>query len=122
MSDLGNREVFSANLKYYMELRGKSRNDISKALNVPYTTVTDWEKGNTYPRIDKIEMLAVYFGIQKADLIEEKSSEDQDLWELREQLRRSPETRMLFDVTKHATPEQIKLVAEMLKQWKSTSE
>lgn len=122
MSDLGNREVFSANLRYYMELRGKSRSDISKALNVPYTTVTDWEKGNTYPRIDKIEMLANFFHIQKADLIEEKSREDQDLWELREQLRRSPETRMLFDVTKHATPEQIKLVAEMLKQWRSTSE
>lgn len=47
---------------------------------------------------------------------------DEDLMALREQLRRSPETRMLFDVTKHATPEQIKLVAEMLKQWKSTSE
>ncbi|MCR5072767.1 MAG: hypothetical protein K6A39_02915, partial [Clostridiales bacterium] len=83
---------------------------------------TDWEKGNTYPRIDKIEMLANFFHIQKADLIEEKSREDQDLWELREQLRRSPETRMLFDVTKHATPEQIKSVAEMLKQWRSTSD
>jgi len=122
MSDLGNREVFSANLQYYMELRGRSRSDISKALNVPYTTVTDWEKGKTYPRIDKIEMLANYFNIQKADLIEEKTREDRELWELREQLRRSPETRMLFDATKHATPGQIKAVAEMLKEWKSTSD
>ncbi len=47
---------------------------------------------------------------------------DEDLMVLREQLRRSPETRMLFDVTKNATPEQIKAVAEMLKQWRSTSD
>ena len=28
----------------------------------------------TYPRIDKIEMMANYFGIEKSDLVEKKSS------------------------------------------------
>lgn len=74
MSDLGNKEIFAKNLKYYMELNQKDRNDIAKDLNLPYTTVTSWYNGEFYPRIDKIQLLANYFGVQKADLVEEKQS------------------------------------------------
>jgi len=72
MSDLGNKQVFSENLKYYMKLYNKDRNKLCKDLGFKYSTLRDWAKGNTYPRIDKIEMLANYFGIQKSDLIEKK--------------------------------------------------
>ena len=41
------------------------------ALGVKYTTFTDWVKGNAYPRIDKIELMANYFGIDKSDLVED---------------------------------------------------
>ena len=73
MSDLGNKEIMAKNIKYYMELHGKSRNEICEALGVKYTTFSDWVRGNAYPRIDKIEMLANYFGIEKSDLVEDKS-------------------------------------------------
>ena len=36
------RQIFSANLNYYMELTKKSRDDICRALNIPYMTVSDW--------------------------------------------------------------------------------
>ena len=72
MSDLGNKEVFAKNLKHYMELNEKNRNDLCKDLGFKYSTVTDWINGNIYPRIDKIEMLANYFKIEKSDLIENK--------------------------------------------------
>lgn len=45
------------------------------ALGVKYTTFTDWVKGNSYPRIDKIELMANYFGISKADLVEDRSDD-----------------------------------------------
>jgi transcriptional regulator with XRE-family HTH domain len=70
MSNLGNKKVFSNNLQYYMQILNKDRSKICKDLNIKYTTLTDWVNGNVYPRIDKIELLANYFGIQKADLIE----------------------------------------------------
>lgn len=76
MSDLGNKEIFAKNLKYYMELNNKDRNDVCKDLNFPYTTFAEWYNGNIYPRIDKIEMLANYFGIKKSDLIERKEKMD----------------------------------------------
>lgn len=76
MSDLGNKEIFSKNLKHYMDLHNKDRNDVCKDLNFPYTTFAEWYNGKIYPRIDKIEMLANYFGIKKSDLIERKDKID----------------------------------------------
>ena len=77
MSDLGNKEIFSKNLKYYMALNNKDRNDICHDLKFPYTTFAEWYNGNIYPRIDKIEMLANYFNIKKSDLIEKHENEDE---------------------------------------------
>lgn len=73
MSDLGNKEIMAENIQRFMELRKVSRNDVCKAIGVKYTTLTDWIKGKTYPRIDKIEKLAIYFGVSKSDLVEKYS-------------------------------------------------
>lgn len=74
MSNLGNKEIMSKNIQFYMKKFEKSRYDMCSALGVKYTTFTDWVKGNTYPRIDKIELMANYFGISKSDLVEEQSN------------------------------------------------
>lgn len=79
MSDLGNKEIFSKNLKYYMEKNRKDRNDICKDLGFAYTTFAEWYNGRIYPRIDKIEMIANYFGIKKSDLIENKEKKDKTI-------------------------------------------
>lgn len=74
MSGLGNKKIMANNIQYYMDMYQKTRQDMCEALGVKYTTFTDWVKGNSYPRIDKIELMANYFGISKADLVEERSS------------------------------------------------
>jgi transcriptional regulator with XRE-family HTH domain len=71
MSDLGNKEVFAKNLNRYVDESGKTRAEICEALGFKYSTFSDWMNGYKYPRIDNIEMLANYFGVKKADLIEE---------------------------------------------------
>ncbi len=70
MSNLGNKEIMAKNIQHYMDINGKSRQEMCQALGVKYTTFTDWVKGNVYPRIDKIELMANYFGIEKSDLVE----------------------------------------------------
>ena len=72
MTSLGNKQVFAKNLSYYIERSGKSQKDIANVVGVATTTFNDWVKAKKYPRIDKIESLANYFGIQKSDLIEDK--------------------------------------------------
>lgn len=82
MSDLGNKAVLANNLKYYMTINNIDRNKLCKDLGFKYTTLTDWINANKYPRIDKIEMMANYFGIQKSDLIESKKNENNNFSEL----------------------------------------
>lgn len=73
MDNLGNKEIMAKNILYYMNKYEKNRQDMCEALGVKYTTFTDWVKGNSYPRIDKIELMANYFGISKADLVESRT-------------------------------------------------
>ena len=76
-NNLGNKATMAKNIKYYMEAQGKSRNEVCEAINVAYTTFADWVNAVTYPRIDKIETMANYFGITKAQLVEEHSTLDE---------------------------------------------
>lgn len=70
MNDLGNKEIFAKNLKNYMNIYNVDRNELCQKLNIPYSTLADWLNAKKYPRIDKIEILADYFNVQKSDLIE----------------------------------------------------
>lgn len=72
---MNNKNVFSDNLKRYMKENDKSRREVCEALGVSYYTFSDWVNGKKYPRMDKVEMLANYFGILKSDLIEDKQKQ-----------------------------------------------
>ena len=72
MGNSKNQQIMAENIQYYMKLKGKTRQQVCNSIGVKYTTFTDWVKGNAYPRIDKIELMADYFGISKSDLVEEK--------------------------------------------------
>ena len=72
MSNIGNKETLSKNLLYYLERSGKSQKEVAEYIGVTPASLNEWVKAKKYPRIDKIELLARYFGILKSDLIEEK--------------------------------------------------
>lgn len=63
--------IMSENIKYYLSRKGITEiKDFANQLGFKYTTVLDWVNAKTYPRIDKIEKMAKYFGVDKADLVE----------------------------------------------------
>lgn len=71
MSSIGNKIVLSKNLRRLMAEHNVDRAQMCKDIGVAYTTFSDWYNGTKYPRIDKIEMMANYFGVPKSALIEE---------------------------------------------------
>lgn len=88
-TDLGNREIFSKNLKRYLESSGKTQKEVAAYVKVSTGTVCDWTKGRSYPRMDKIQLLAEFFGINKSDLVEETnvrketiSNQEQEIFDL----------------------------------------
>lgn len=127
MSDIGNKDIMAANIRRYMELNGKTRADMCKDLNLKYTTVTDWLKGNTYPRIDKIEMMAEYFGVTKSDLVEREWTPpsnyyyDEETAAKAQELFENKDLRILFDAARDSRPEDLQMAAELLERLKRTN-
>lgn len=74
MTSLGNKDVMAKNIVKYMELNHEDRRMLCAAIGEPYTTVTNWIKAASYPRIDKIEKMAMHWGISKSDLIEDEKT------------------------------------------------
>lgn len=68
-----NREVMGKNLKNLMDKKGVTAADVCRALDFKANTFSDWLHGKSYPRIDKIEAMANYFGVSKSALVEDGS-------------------------------------------------
>lgn len=78
MRDLGNKVIMARNIKRLMAEKNVSAKEMSKTLHFPYTTLLSWMKAENYPRIDKIEAMADYFGVLKSELIEEKLTPEKE--------------------------------------------
>lgn len=70
----GNKEIMAKNIRHYMSIFNVTQTEICNTLGIKMPTFSDWVNAKTYPRIDKIELMANYFGISKADLVEEHTS------------------------------------------------
>lgn len=77
MADDDFRKIFSKNLNNYMYKYKKTQTDLINDLGLNKSTVSTWINGIKIPRMDKIELLANYFGITKADLVEEHNDNEQ---------------------------------------------
>lgn len=79
MSESDYKKIFSKNLKLYMDINNKSQIDIVNDLHLSQSTVSNWCTGLKLPRMDKVQMLADYFKIEKSDLLENKQSQQINL-------------------------------------------
>ena len=66
-----NKEVFAKNLKKYMAKRGVNAAEVCKALGFRPNTYSNWMNAKIFPRINKIQDLADFFGVNKSALIED---------------------------------------------------
>lgn len=123
MSNIGNKEIMALNIKRFLDKKGMTMKDLAVELNVPYTTVLDWCKGATYPRIDKIELMARFFGVVKSELVEDPNDVEADkqrVKELQEQLRDNPAIGMLLSAAKDLSEDDINALADMAKRLRAT--
>ena len=102
MADDKYKKIFAKNIKYYMSKYGKNQMDLMNDLHLSSSTVSNWCTGLKMPRMDKVEILADYFNINKSDLIEEHGPEHNEqrqkserLLEYYEQLRSDGQNKVL---------------------------
>ncbi len=75
-SYLGDKDVFSANLTYYIEKSQLTQKEVAKRIKVTESSITDWVTKRHYPRLDKIQLLAEVLGVQMTDLVEPRNTEE----------------------------------------------
>ncbi|KDP13670.1 XRE family transcriptional regulator [Staphylococcus chromogenes] len=73
------KEILSKNLKNLLERKGKTQTDMAKDLDLKESTVSSWINAVKYPRRDKIELLADYFGVMPSDITEDKSLQQETI-------------------------------------------
>ena len=115
------KDVFAKNLKYYMERSGKNQKEMAAVVGVSAPTFNEWLKGKKFPRIDRIEKLAQYFGILKSDLIEEKTAEHREmqqknstLADLTVRMRSDSEFASLIKGINQLNPEQLASIKQVV--------
>ena len=125
MSTLGNKEVMAQNIRNLMNQNDVKPKDVCDTLKIPMPTFSDWINAKTYPRIDKIELMANYFGISKADLVEDHNDHQDDHYYLNDETRQiaqeafeNPELRTLFKVARDIPPERLRAHIEFMKSLK----
>jgi len=116
------KKIFSRNLNYYMNLNNKTQTDLINDLGFNKSAVSTWCNGTRLPRMDKVEILAQYFGINRSDLIEDKNEQVDDHYYLNDETRQiaqeafeNPELRTLFKVARNMPPERLKAHIEFMK-------
>lgn len=78
MDDYNSRQIMAENLEHYMRKHNLDRRELAQITGVSYSAVTDWLKARNYPRIDKIECMANYFGVSKSALVEKNTDGEQE--------------------------------------------
>ena len=126
MSDELQKKIFSENLNRLLQGREKTQSEVAKEIDVSPQTFNTWTQGIAIPRVGKIQRLADYFHIEKSALLD-KASQEQTYYtnpetaKVAQEIFDNSDLRILFDAAKDSSPEQLKLAAEMLRQFKKTS-
>ena len=102
--------------------RGLSQSELAEKVGASRSAITMWETDARRPSLDMFDALADVFNVPISAILndEKQQQEDEDLWELRESLRRNPEMRVLFDAAKDATSKQLKQAVAILEALKAS--
>lgn len=117
------RKRFSANLKSWMDVRGKTQADLAKHLNISEAAVSYWLNGTKIPRMDKVDAICSFLLINRDELLAGPSGEDDvdenyylndDSRELVQFLFDNPDYKVLFDASRKVKVEDIAKVKQMI--------
>ena len=68
------RDIFAKNLAQLLQQSGRTQADVVEDLGITASTVSDWVNAKKYPRVDKLQRLAAYFGVHISALREESKT------------------------------------------------
>ena len=102
--------------------------DVSRGTGIATATLTSWKKGRYTPKQDKLQKIADYFGVPityftapdgvKDFLHHEGYYINGETAALAQKLLTDPNYRILFDAAEDSKPEDLQMVADLLRRFK----
>lgn len=105
--------------------RGVTPYRVSEATGIRTSSLSGWKAGKFTPKQEKLKKIADYFGVSIEYLMTGGEPEEKegyyinpDTADMAQQIYENKDLRLLFDVAKDVTPEQLKLLHDLALSWK----
>jgi len=97
--------------------RGLTQDQLAELASLNRVTIAKYEAGKVEPGAQSLSRIADALDVSTDELLGRSSTDqgDEDVMAIREQLRRDPNARLLFDAARKASPEHIRAATAMLK-------
>lgn len=102
-----------------LQEKGVNSATVSKATGISQTVFSEWKKGKSTPKADKMKKIADYFGVSMEYLTTGESPTgyyyNEDAMQIAQEIYQDKDLHMLFDMVRDASPEELKDFAEMIR-------
>ena len=100
--------------------KGVSAYRVGEETGIKSSTFSGWRRGLYTPKQEKLQKIADYFGVPLKYLMTGEDPEEYyinpETAELAQELYENPDMRLLFDASRSATPEQLRLIRDLVLQ------
>ena len=109
-------EIFAELLKK----KGIKTSDVAAATGISNMTFSDWKKGKSTPKVDKLQKIADFFGVTLEYLTTGKETKpqyylDDETAAIAQEIFENPDTKSLFDMSRKMSPEKLKAHLQFMK-------
>ena len=112
-------------IKELRQHKGLSQKQLADMLNVHQTAVSQRENGRTSPDMEILKRIAGLFEVSTDYLLDIKTApvnttkaDDDDMADLLEEVRRRPDLKALFSLSKNATPDDVRKTIKIMEALK----
>lgn len=121
------KELFSKNLVEQLLAKGETQASMARHMKISSATASDWCNGRKMPRVDKIQALCNWLGIELSELLEEKKAVptngqeqeyylDEETREIVELMHKNPQYRTLFSASRKLSKEDLQIIMSMIER------
>ena len=107
--------------EHLMQVNGYTAYKVSIETGIAQSTLSDWKKGKSTPKADKLQKIADLFNVSLNYLMTGEEKEGGETYYLNDETREmaqsifeNKELRLLFDAARDAQPEDLETVHQML--------
>lgn len=114
------------NIRSLREAAHITQDELAEAANLNRVTIAKYEAGKIVPGGKTLAKLAqalhvsvdILLGAGESDM----SDEERDLWEMREEMRRKPELRTLYDLQRKASKTELRQMEAFIRAIRSSND